>query len=193
MQGSAPLGDCWTPPSGCVHGSGRPGNRVGHEDETCARPSGRLGFRGPGVACAGPRKENEETRTWKRTFGVPGRTACAKSGEWRLLWGGGGWGGWTGETLADWGNKIPVAPEGAKKLELMRGAEPRLSRTREWIWERGVKDRGFRDPTAWGARSGSVCSFPFIWPQGGARAGGGRTGAGQPQPSSPRGGGRGTG
>lgn len=80
-----------------------------------------------------------------------------------------------------------MAPEGAKKLELMRGAEPRLSRTREWIWERGVKDRGFRDPTAWGARSGSVCSFPFIWPQGGARAGGGRTGAGQPQPSRPAG------
>lgn len=132
------------------------GDRVGPKDKACTRPYGRVGFRGPGVACA--RKAREEIGTWKRTFRVPRRATCAKPGEWRRGRGG--------------GNKILVARKVSKKLELMRGAEPRLPGTREWIRDREAKGRGFRDHTVSGARSGSVCNFPFPWLRGGACAGG---------------------
>lgn len=50
--------------------------------------------------------------------------------------------------------------------------------TPEWVCGREVKGRGSCDPTAWGVRSGSFGNFPFPWPWGAARTGGGRTGAG---------------
>lgn len=42
-------------------------------------------------------------------------------------------------------------------------------------------------PYSLGRQELSVCNFPFTWPRGGAYAGGGRTGAGQPQPAGPTG------
>lgn len=179
MQDSAPLGDCWAPRSGRVHGSGRPGNLAGPEDETYARSSGRVGFRGPGVACVGPGKASEGTRTWKMTFGVPGRTTCAKPGEWSRLRGG--------------GDKILVAPEGAKKLGRMRGAEPRLPSTWEWIWEREVKDCGSATPHLGAPGAVLFAVFPLFGRRVEPALAGARTGAGQPQPSQPAGRGGGTG
>lgn len=84
------------------------------------------GVRRRWVASAGPGKASEETRTWKRTFRVRGLTeACAKPGERRRQRGGGERG--TGE--GGWFTKSWMAREGAKKLELMWGAEPPLSLT----------------------------------------------------------------
>lgn len=51
-------------------------------------------------------KAREETGTWKRTFRGPGRTTCARPGQWRRRRG-----GW---------NPILVAPEASGKLELVR-------------------------------------------------------------------------
>lgn len=54
VQDSAPLGDCWAPRSGLVHGSGRRGNRAGPEVEARAHPLDVKGSGGPGSIVQGP-------------------------------------------------------------------------------------------------------------------------------------------
>lgn len=83
VQGSAPLGDCWAPRGGRVHGPGRRGDRAGPEDPLGARPSGLVEFGDRWVACAGPGKASEETGTWTSCVQSPGSGGDGGRGEGR--------------------------------------------------------------------------------------------------------------
>ena len=82
----------------------------------------RLDLQGwdPWLACAGPGKESEETGSWKRTLEAPGLGVCKARGAAATA----GRGSRRRGKTKSW-----VTREGAEKLELMRGNEPRLPLT----------------------------------------------------------------